>query len=308
MSYIPNCRPKYEKDAMPTPHKTKDEVKEGAINPYWYGLLTGSDKAFLQGFDWCITQAVNNLFDNLDVYVSELDEVGVNIDEVDTDIVNGASLETNITMNTLLSYDTERPYKDYSDYSEKELEKMTDATRLLLQIKTIINHYVEMERDELVTSMIEKMSEEEHEEAIERAKSKKKFRIFLGGNFKGEDGTLYDIDIPSPYFRYSQNEAENDDSFGYVFTLIDCTPKIVVYDNSTHSSRSFKNILNNAVKTYAFEEFINEGGKVRTYDNDGEIIDTSKTFTDIFPNMKLGEYHRIYEMDSFIVEADNEGL
>lgn len=255
MNYKSNCRPKYEKDAMPNPYKTKDEVKEDAINPIWDGLLTGSDKTFLQGFDWCITQAVNNLFD----------EVGAN------------------------------------------LFSMSDAT-LILQIKTIFNQYIEMKRDELVTSMIEKMSEEEHEEAIERAMSKKKFRFFLGSNFKGEDGTLYDIDIPSPYFRYSKKEAENDDSFGYVFTLIDCTPKIVVYDNSTHSSRSLKNILNNAVKTYAFEEFINEGGKVRTYDNDCEIIDTSKTFTDIFPNMKLGEYHRIYEMDSFIVEADNEGL
>ena len=45
MSYIPNCR--------------EDEN-------YNQKYLTGDDKEFVRGYDWCTEQAVDNFFDNFD--------------------------------------------------------------------------------------------------------------------------------------------------------------------------------------------------------------------------------------------------
>ncbi len=159
MSYIPNCRPKYKREAGPFPYIKTEDIPKDEINPYWYGLLQGRDKEFVTGFDFNTGEALNNLFDNLEVYEEELMSLGINVNDIDTEIVNG-------------SYDEDdefRPCKWYNEYSHRDLCSMNKATRLMLFIKYMINDYVEMERDNLITSLIESMSEEEHEKAMRDA-------------------------------------------------------------------------------------------------------------------------------------------
>ena len=82
MSYIPNCRPKYQKDATPVPYVKTEDIPEKEINPYYYGLLEGDDKEFLRGYDYNTVDVVNNLFDNLDVYVSEFQKIGLDAEKL----------------------------------------------------------------------------------------------------------------------------------------------------------------------------------------------------------------------------------
>lgn len=166
MSYIPDCRAKYEKD-VDKPCKNKATCEENAINPYWYGLLQGEDKEFCAGYDWNTEMVLNNLFDNLEIYEEELEKVGIKVDDIDFDVVNGAYDEANITFSEKAD---EREVKWFPDYTDAELKKMNKATKIMLTLKFIVNHYIEMERDELVTSMIEDMSDEAHEEAMKKAK------------------------------------------------------------------------------------------------------------------------------------------
>lgn len=169
MSIIPDCRPKYKKDvAMPYKNPEKEiAAKKNEINPYWYGLLKGSDESFLQGYDWNTTQALYNLFDNLEIFADVLEDVGIDFDEIDESIVNGSSAEcNNITMPFL---DDKREWKSYNEYSEEELTSMSQSTKIMLVMKSILAEYIESSRDSLVTSMIEDMTEEEYEQAIKIA-------------------------------------------------------------------------------------------------------------------------------------------
>jgi hypothetical protein len=167
MSYIPDCRPKYEKDcAIHYTFAPKEPIDEKEINPYWYGLVKGEDKEFLRGFDYAVTMCLCNWFDNLDVCDEELERIGIVVDDIDVDVVNGAyeGLE-NIYLNNM----DDRANKCLEEYSDEELEKMNKSTLAMLTIKSIVLDYIERERDMLVTSMIDDMDDEEHEKAMEEA-------------------------------------------------------------------------------------------------------------------------------------------
>lgn len=166
MSYIPNCRPKLEKDAGPFPHKSEKDVPENAINPYWYGLLRDKDETFLQGFDYNTRVGVDNLFDNLDVFRDDLEAIGIDVDDIDENIVNGADDANNITMPDTAD---DRECKWYDDYTEEELSKMSHSTRVMLFMKYMLSYYIEMQRDELVTSMIDGMDEAKYKLAMTNA-------------------------------------------------------------------------------------------------------------------------------------------
>lgn len=167
MSYIPDCRPKYEKDcAIHNVFGAKTPIDDKKINPYWYGLLKGQDAEFLRGFDYAVTMCLCNLFDNLDIYQDKLEEIGITVDDIDVDVVNGAYKGfENINLDCI----DDRVNAWIDEYSEEELLNMDISTRRMLTIKSIILEYIESERDELVTSMIESMSDEEHEQAIKEA-------------------------------------------------------------------------------------------------------------------------------------------
>ena len=158
MSYIPDCRPKYAKDIEEPYSDRKAKSSDTEINPYWSGLLDGADKEFLQGFDYNTSNVVNNLFDNINIYATEFESVGLDVEDIDTEIIEGTDPFNEVQ--------SEKECKLLDDYSDDEIKTMSDATKVCLLMKSILNHYIEMNRDELVTSMIENMDETVYQENL----------------------------------------------------------------------------------------------------------------------------------------------
>lgn len=124
MSYIPECR--------------EDEY-------YNQKYLTGNDKEFVRGYDWCVEQAVDNFFDNFDCCDSDYLEVYLS-KEVPEDMRYEYQME-----NTF-------PYPGEEGKPEdRKVETYLDLIRYELLC------WIEHRRDDLIVSMIESMSDEEYE-------------------------------------------------------------------------------------------------------------------------------------------------
>lgn len=91
--------------------------------------LNKEDKTFVHGFDYCAEQAVDIFFDNLDVYFEDDDKL----------------------MELL-----------QAELSEEEKEENAITYADLLKNKML--EWIEGERDELITAMIDDMDDDEYEE------------------------------------------------------------------------------------------------------------------------------------------------
>lgn len=125
MTYIPDCR-------------TDEYYNEKYLNKY--------DKEFVRGYDWCDEMAVDNFFDNLDVYF-------------DSDSYIMHLLNEKLPKEMREEYEVERTYTE--DDNKIEKRKVKTYADLL---RSRILDYIEMERDELITSLIDNMDEEEYAE------------------------------------------------------------------------------------------------------------------------------------------------
>lgn len=125
MSYIPNCR-------------TDEDYNEKYLNKY--------DNEFVRGFDWCVEMAVDNFFDNLDIYFGD-----------DSHIMH--LLNEELPENMREEYEIERTFADENDRVEKR-----DVKTYVDLLRSKILDYIEMERNELITSMIDNMDEQEYAE------------------------------------------------------------------------------------------------------------------------------------------------
>lgn len=121
MSYIPDCR--------------KDEY-------YNENKVKGSDKEFLRGFDWCTQMAVDNFFDNEMFGLAEEGEY------------LGHILCEKVPEDMQEEYYMESTFPDAED-EKRKVETYADLVRMK------ILEWIELERNELIVSMIEENSEEE---------------------------------------------------------------------------------------------------------------------------------------------------
>lgn len=119
MTYIPDCR-------------TDKNYNEKYLN--------NADKEFVKGFDWCIEEAVDLFFDNLDVVESDYLESVLN-----TEYPFAPT-----------HYVQEFRYRN-TEKEEREIKTYADLLRFE------ILRWVECERDELITSMIDNMDEAEYQ-------------------------------------------------------------------------------------------------------------------------------------------------
>ena len=119
MSYIPDCR--------------TDEI-------YNQKFLTGSDKQFVRGFNWCVEAAVENFF-NSDMF--ELTEPETYLGHTLSEPVPKSS-------------QTEYIFRGDGFEQHRRIVTYADLVRYkLLQ-------WIEMERNELITGMIDRMTDEEY--------------------------------------------------------------------------------------------------------------------------------------------------
>lgn len=123
MSYIPDCR-------------NDENYNEKYLNNF--------DKEFVRGYDWCVEMSVDNFFDNLDIYFED-----------DSHIMH--LLNEELPENMREEYEIERTFADENARVEKR-----DVKTYVDLLRSKILDYIEMERDELITSMIDNMDEQEY--------------------------------------------------------------------------------------------------------------------------------------------------
>lgn len=124
MSYIPDCR-------------TDENYNEKFLNE--------KDSEFVRGFDWCVEMAVDNFFAN------EMFELQ------NADSYLGHILNEKLPEEMQSEYDVEFRFAGTGD-KETETRKVETYADL---IRSKILDWIEMERDELITSMIDNMSDED---------------------------------------------------------------------------------------------------------------------------------------------------
>lgn len=119
MSYIPDCR--------------EDEV-------YNEKYLVDRDKQFVDGYDWCLECAVDNFWENLDVYFG-------------IDSAVRFFLDQKLPEEMRDEYEVEWKYfgADGDTRSVRKIETIGDL------IRSNMLDYVEMHRNELITGMIDNM-------------------------------------------------------------------------------------------------------------------------------------------------------
>lgn len=88
--------------------------------------LDAQDREFVRGYDWCTQEEVDNYFFNMDMYEGDFD--------IDGEDINLCRF-------------------------------LTNHPKIMGALKKSLLHYIEMGRDELITSMINGMGEEEYEKA-----------------------------------------------------------------------------------------------------------------------------------------------
>ena len=125
MSYIPDCR-------------NDENYNEKYLNNF--------NKEFVRGYDWCVEMSVDNFFDNLDIYFGD-----------DSHIMH--LLNEELPENMREEYEIERTFADENYRVEKR-----DVKTYVDLLRSKILDYIEMERDELITSMIDNMDEQEYAE------------------------------------------------------------------------------------------------------------------------------------------------
>lgn len=103
-------------------------------------FLDGQDKAELFGYDWCAEEVVDSFFDNLDVYFDD-DSYMMHLlnEEMPKDMQKEETIEWTFGDRP----DTVREIKTYKDLLRSKLQD-----------------WIESERDQLITSMIDAMDED----------------------------------------------------------------------------------------------------------------------------------------------------
>lgn len=123
MTYIPDCR--------------NDEN-------YNQKYLSKPDKEFLRGFDWATEMAVDNFFDN---EMFELQTMDSHLGHILNEEVPESQRE---------KYEMEFTFADREN-EDREVTTYADLIRMKLL------EWIEMERNELITSMIDNMDDKEYE-------------------------------------------------------------------------------------------------------------------------------------------------
>lgn len=124
MTYIPDCR-------------TDEEYNVNALNDM--------DREFVRGFDWCTEMAVDNFFDNIDDLYYE------------SDFLRNA-LSTELPEHLQGEYEAEYTFVTDEDGKPKTETRQVKTYEDFFRSKLL--DWIENERDELITSMIDNMAAE----------------------------------------------------------------------------------------------------------------------------------------------------
>lgn len=146
MSSIPDIRSKFEIDFQG--NETSEE------NSYYQGYLNEKDAEYLAGFDYAVEDTLESFCYNLDIYSDALENCGFDEDKF-TKFYNDFSLFIE---------------QEYTD-NPLDIESIEDEQiRLILTLFRAFQHYSEMKRDEIGSSLIEGMEESDYVECRQKCK------------------------------------------------------------------------------------------------------------------------------------------
>ena len=151
---IPNIRAKYTEPLFPNTKEGQQMAESKEPNGYYQGLLSDEDAEYLAGYDYAVEQMLQSVIYNLADSLEELVE-----DEIlDQDAID----EVEEKAGEFFDKAMDGKALDVLDYVENP------QARLVFEVFRVIFDWAEMERDELGTSMIETMGEEEYQKCRER--------------------------------------------------------------------------------------------------------------------------------------------
>lgn len=138
MSLFADCREKYTKQAYPfgTQFQKNEDIPKDEINPYWERHLKGNKKAFIDGYDTCVEDAVEGYFANL-------------FSDGNLIHILGTQVMSNIDQDVL---DDER---SIDEFPLEEQEEWGKETLFLKAVKDGILQEAEMNRNEMVTAFLD---------------------------------------------------------------------------------------------------------------------------------------------------------
>ena len=146
MSYIPDVRNRF-RERLYEGTRGASKMDKNERNPYWEGYLNDTDKEYVRGYDWNTEQVVSSFFQNLDVFADILDFI-------DTDDID---IEEVVSERSIL------------EYSDEELAEKSESTLIAKKMRECLLEWIEMERNELIVSMIDGMKEDEYDRMVKKA-------------------------------------------------------------------------------------------------------------------------------------------
>ena len=151
MSYIPDTRYK-----MVPPYfegTWGDKKEEHKDNAYWQGYLGENDSKWVAGYDQAIDDMLN-MFNNMECFEEYLEAMGLDVEDmIQPDDV--PDLETC----------AEEPIYNLSD---NLLSEMTYEVRVQIGFMQMLMHWMENERDELITGILD--NDEDYEEHVKNVR------------------------------------------------------------------------------------------------------------------------------------------
>ena len=116
--------------------------------------LNEKDAEFVRGFDWCAEMAMDNFFNNIE------------------DFFERDSFIMHMLLQEIPEVDHEK-YEWYNSFSENPTE-IREVKTYLDKLRAYLIDWVEGERDQLITSMIDGMDEDEYKAIKENTHNLKK--------------------------------------------------------------------------------------------------------------------------------------
>ena len=175
MSYTTSVREKERTDFLGN--------KEGR-NAYYEGYLNDDDSALAIGYDLAIEDMMTAFY-NLMADEEDFSAAGFNVNDIQEEVLS----------------DDEDNDKALDEYTVEERMKMTKETKLVIAFRNFLSSYMELDRNELISSMIEGMDRDEYDRMVALDDAGKKNRLLRFMEEKDKRDAYYE----------SINEDEEED-------------------------------------------------------------------------------------------------
>ena len=133
---------------------TREQEINGQENPYFEEYISKKDKDFISGYDWVVNEVIEGFFNNLDI-----------------DTIDYANIGLAVNPNT--GADIDKFMEDLDTLTVNDVDILDRSALVFAMIKRNLLSYIEMERDELIVSMIEALSEDEYKKNVREVKKKR---------------------------------------------------------------------------------------------------------------------------------------